>query len=68
MSLHDPITFAQIVRGMIDIQKHEGILFETIICTLAYIAHQVGCPSAGMLQINNGFRAEAVSVLSPAFI
>lgn len=24
MSLHDPENFAKIVRGMIDIQKHEG--------------------------------------------
>lgn len=24
MSLHDPATFAAIVRGMVDIQKHEG--------------------------------------------
>lgn len=24
MSLHDPETFSRIVRGMIDIQKHEG--------------------------------------------
>ncbi|KXN83542.1 hypothetical protein AN958_01251 [Leucoagaricus sp. SymC.cos] len=28
MSLHDPATFARIVRGMIDIQKHEGWLPE----------------------------------------
>ncbi|KAJ8088712.1 hypothetical protein PM082_013955 [Marasmius tenuissimus] len=28
MSLHDPTTFARIVRGMIDIQKHEGWLPE----------------------------------------
>ncbi|KAF8920528.1 glycoside hydrolase family 92 protein [Mucidula mucida] len=28
MSLHDPLTFAAIVRGMIDIQKHEGWLPE----------------------------------------
>ncbi|KAF9052316.1 glycoside hydrolase family 92 protein [Hymenopellis radicata] len=28
MSLHDPVTFANIVRGMIDIQKHEGWLPE----------------------------------------
>ncbi len=26
MSLHDPVTFSRIVRGMIDIQKHEGRL------------------------------------------
>lgn len=25
MSMHDPITFANIVRGMIDIQRHEGM-------------------------------------------
>lgn len=25
MSLHDPATFARIVRAMIDIQQHEGI-------------------------------------------
>ena len=25
MSLHDPVTFSRIVRGMIDIQKHEGL-------------------------------------------
>jgi putative alpha-1,2-mannosidase len=24
MSLHDPVRFAEIVRGMIDIQVHEG--------------------------------------------
>ena len=28
MSLHDPVTFSKIVRGMIDIQKHEGWLPE----------------------------------------
>ncbi|KAF9558968.1 glycoside hydrolase family 92 protein [Agrocybe pediades] len=28
MSLHDPVTFSRIVRGMIDIQKHEGWLPE----------------------------------------
>ncbi|KAF5372700.1 hypothetical protein D9615_009853 [Tricholomella constricta] len=28
MSLHDPVTFARIVRGMIDIQKNEGWLPE----------------------------------------
>ncbi|KAF4562550.1 hypothetical protein EYR36_003944 [Pleurotus pulmonarius] len=28
MSLHDPESFAKIVRGMIDIQKHEGFLPE----------------------------------------
>jgi hypothetical protein len=28
MSLHDPVTFANIVRGMIDIQKNEGWLPE----------------------------------------
>jgi hypothetical protein len=28
MSLHDPQNFALIVRGMIDIQKHEGWLPE----------------------------------------
>ncbi|KAJ3571669.1 hypothetical protein NP233_g3599 [Leucocoprinus birnbaumii] len=28
MSLHDPVTFSQIVRGMIDIQKNEGYLPE----------------------------------------
>ncbi|KAF8055357.1 glycoside hydrolase family 92 protein [Lyophyllum atratum] len=28
MSLHDPVTFARIVRGMVDIQKHEGWLPE----------------------------------------
>lgn len=33
MSLHDPATFARIVRGMIDIQRNEGALFpELIIC------------------------------------
>lgn len=26
MALHDPVNFAKIVRGMIDIQKHEGML------------------------------------------
>ena len=25
MSLHDPVNFARIVRGMIDIQKNEGV-------------------------------------------
>ncbi|GJJ11429.1 hypothetical protein Clacol_005662 [Clathrus columnatus] len=28
MSLHDPVTFARIIRGMIDIQKYEGWLPE----------------------------------------
>ncbi|KAJ8488173.1 hypothetical protein ONZ45_g14058 [Pleurotus djamor] len=28
MSLHDPVTFSRIVRGMIDIQRHEGWLPE----------------------------------------
>lgn len=28
MSMHDPENFARIVRGMIDIQKHEGWLPE----------------------------------------
>ncbi|GLB36560.1 putative glycoside hydrolase family 92 protein [Lyophyllum shimeji] len=28
MSLHDPVTFSRIVRGMVDIQKHEGWLPE----------------------------------------
>ncbi|KAF8624708.1 hypothetical protein AX17_007039 [Amanita inopinata Kibby_2008] len=28
MSLHDPVTYSRIVRGMIDIQKHEGYLPE----------------------------------------
>ncbi|KXN83541.1 hypothetical protein AN958_01250 [Leucoagaricus sp. SymC.cos] len=28
MSLHDPVTFSRIVRGMIDIQKNEGFLPE----------------------------------------
>lgn len=31
MSLHDPIRFADIVRGMIDIQKHEGLSYLPII-------------------------------------
>jgi hypothetical protein len=26
MAMHDPTTFSKIVRGMIDIQKHEGTL------------------------------------------
>ncbi|KAF5320469.1 hypothetical protein D9611_010776 [Ephemerocybe angulata] len=36
MSLHDPVTFANIVRGMIDIQRHEGWLPE---CRGATVQH-----------------------------
>lgn len=36
MSLHDPITFANIVRGMVDIQRHEGWLPE---CRGATVQH-----------------------------
>ncbi|KAH6901837.1 glycosyl hydrolase family 92-domain-containing protein [Coprinopsis sp. MPI-PUGE-AT-0042] len=36
MSLHDPVTFSKIVRGMIDIQKNEGWLPE---CRGATIQH-----------------------------
>ncbi|TEB24719.1 hypothetical protein FA13DRAFT_1738929, partial [Coprinellus micaceus] len=36
MSLHDPVRFAAIVRGMIDIQKHEGWLPE---CRGATVQH-----------------------------
>ncbi|CAA7263424.1 unnamed protein product [Cyclocybe aegerita] len=36
MSLHDPVTLAKIVRGMIDIQKHEGWLPE---CRGATVMH-----------------------------
>ncbi|KAJ2917985.1 hypothetical protein MD484_g2436, partial [Candolleomyces efflorescens] len=36
MAMHDPITFSKIVRGMIDIQKHEGWLPE---CRGATVKH-----------------------------
>ncbi|KAJ3516547.1 hypothetical protein NLJ89_g1063 [Agrocybe chaxingu] len=36
MSLHDPVTLSKIVRGMIDIQKHEGWLPE---CRGATVMH-----------------------------
>ena len=30
MSLHDPVNFARIVRGMINIQQHEGVFFVSL--------------------------------------
>ncbi|KAF8652642.1 hypothetical protein AX16_004274 [Volvariella volvacea WC 439] len=44
MSLHDPFTFANIVRGMIDIQKHEGWLPE---CRGATAQHYIQGGSNG---------------------
>ena len=29
-SLHDPVRFAQIVRGLINIQQHEGTHFDAL--------------------------------------
>jgi hypothetical protein len=28
MAMHDPVTYSSIVRGLIDIQKHEGYVPE----------------------------------------
>ncbi|KAJ2924654.1 hypothetical protein H1R20_g12427, partial [Candolleomyces eurysporus] len=36
MAMHDPVTFSKIIRGMIDIQKHEGWLPE---CRGATVKH-----------------------------
>ncbi|KAI5894878.1 uncharacterized protein SCHCODRAFT_02495315 [Schizophyllum commune H4-8] len=30
MTMHDPYTMAKVVRGMIDIQKHEGVIFRPL--------------------------------------
>ncbi|KAF5368241.1 hypothetical protein D9757_011215 [Collybiopsis confluens] len=48
LSLHDPSRFALITRAMIDIWRFEGNSSEG------------GCPNAGELQSNNGFKEEAI--------
>ncbi|KDR66497.1 hypothetical protein GALMADRAFT_147915 [Galerina marginata CBS 339.88] len=64
MSLHDPITFARIVRGMIDIQKHEGWLPE---CRGATAQHFIqggtnGDPILGEFFVKFNKQAAALNV------
>lgn len=44
MSLHDPENFARIVRGMINIQKHEGELYAVFYLSLGSTRRQDGSP------------------------
>lgn len=52
MALHDPVTFSRIVRGMIDIQKHEGHLVFFTDCSMYLITllEQGGCLNVVVLQ------------------
>ncbi|KAF8965760.1 glycoside hydrolase family 92 protein [Flammula alnicola] len=64
MSLHDPITFSRIVRGMIDIQKHEGWLPE---CRGATAMHFIqggtnGDPILGEFFVKFQQQAKALNV------
>ncbi|KDR66486.1 hypothetical protein GALMADRAFT_147907 [Galerina marginata CBS 339.88] len=64
MSLHDPITFSRIVRGMIDIQKHEGWLPE---CRGATAQHFIqggtnGDPILGEFFVKFNKQAAALNV------
>ena len=60
MSLHDPVRFADIVRGMIDIQKHEGALHITLsgLSHGLIRCHEIGwlpeCRSATVQQLVQG--------------
>ncbi|KAF9483277.1 glycoside hydrolase family 92 protein [Pholiota conissans] len=64
MSLHDPVTFSRIVRGMIDIQKHEGWLPE---CRGATVQHFIqggtnGDPILGEFFVKFHQQAQALNV------
>uniref|UniRef100_A0A8H7XU12 Glycoside hydrolase family 92 protein n=1 Tax=Psilocybe cubensis TaxID=181762 RepID=A0A8H7XU12_PSICU len=64
MSLHDPVTFSRIVRGMIDIQKHEGWLPE---CRGATAMHFIqggtnADPILGEFFVKFSKQAEALNV------
>ncbi|PPR02812.1 hypothetical protein CVT26_009598 [Gymnopilus dilepis] len=64
MSLHDPVTFSRIVRGMIDIQKHEGWLPE---CRGATAQHFIqggtnGDPILGEFFVKFSKQAASLSV------
>ncbi|KAF8184698.1 glycoside hydrolase family 92 protein [Pholiota molesta] len=64
MSLHDPATFSRIVRGMIDIQKHEGWLPE---CRGATVQHFIqggtnGDPILGEFFVKFHQQAQALNV------
>lgn len=61
MSLHDPVTFANIVRGMVDIQKNEGeISWHYHSQTTDYPLLQGGCLNAEEPQRSILFKGVAV--------
>ncbi|PPQ74974.1 hypothetical protein CVT24_010275, partial [Panaeolus cyanescens] len=64
MSMHDPITFSRIVRGMIDIQRHEGWLPE---CRGATAQHFIqggsnGDPILGEFYVKFANQAKSLGV------
>ncbi|KAF9044979.1 glycoside hydrolase family 92 protein [Panaeolus papilionaceus] len=64
MAMHDPITFSRVVRGMIDIQKHEGWLPE---CRGATAQHFIqggsnGDPILGEFYVKFASHAKALGV------
>ena len=67
MTMHDPYTMAKVVRGMIDIQKHEGKAFS--MCdestSLLMLATQAGFLNVVAQPLSSIFRVEAVRILGP---
>ncbi|KAF8153388.1 glycosyl hydrolase family 92-domain-containing protein [Crassisporium funariophilum] len=62
MSLHDPVTFSRIVRGMIDIQKHEGWLPECRGATAMHFIQGGSKPCLSYTQIRFTKQAAALHV------
>lgn len=62
MALHDPVNFSRIVRGMLNIQQHEGELSDYILWSRYQLKwDQVGSPNAEAQPTCILFKAVAVS-------
>lgn len=61
MALHDPVTFSRIVRGMINIQQHEGMFVSRNNIPRLMCLSKGGSLNAVGLQHSNLFKAAVVS-------
>lgn len=70
MALHDPVNFARIVRGLINIQQHEGAQQEHLLYrVMDFISDlmQAGSRNAEALRPSNSFKAVVVSCFASCF-